>query len=252
MNTNPSSLPSEQPQGQRAFTITELLVVIAALALLLTLTAVASTRDQTLRAQCAEHLRKIALATTLIANDNADKLPVNGPGVNWPWDMSWNVGNRLTNYMSVQTLYCPASGFTSVDNSNLWVFSFTSYHIIGYAQTFSGTGLIGPTNINITLTPQRMPTTMPPLIVMPAPPASKRVLFADSTISTGNTLPPTPSDNFTQISGGFGKPHRTCHLDGALPAGGNLAMLDGHVEWRPFPLMVPRNASATGAPFWWW
>ena len=251
MNANPRSFPSDRPQAERAFTLTELLVVVAALALLVTLTAVASTRDQSLRAQCAENLHKLALATTIIANDNADKLPVNGPGTSFPWDMSWAVGNTFTNYMSVQTLYCPASGFSATDNNNLWVYGSPNFHVIGYAQTFSGTtSIVTPTNINTTLTPRRATATVPPFIVMPAPLASQRVLFADSTISIGNTLPPTPADNFTQIAGGFAKPHRTCHLDGALPAGGNLAMLDGHVEWRPFSLMVPRTAGT--APFWWW
>lgn len=253
MNTNLHSLPRNRRQNDSAFTKTELLVVVAVLALLLTLrlSALPSVKDQTLRGQCAEHLRQLALTTAIIANDNGDKLPSGSGTGSWPWDMAWSVGNTFTNYMPVQTLYCPASGFTSIDNSNLWVFAPSSYHVIGYAQTFSGTGLIGFTNLNTTLTPQRTTTTAPPIQILPAPLASQRVLFADSTISTGNILPPTPADNFTQILGGFSKPHRTCHLDGALPAGGNVAMLDGHVEWRRFSLMVVRNVPGAG-PYWWW
>lgn len=255
MKANPHSLSPGRLSRERAFTIIDLLVVVAVIALLLTLrlTAVASAKDQTLRGQCAEHLRQMALTTTIIANDNADKLPTNNlSGTGWPWDMSWSVGNTFTNYIPVQTLYCPASGFNFNDNSDLWVFGSPSYHVIGYAQTFSGTGLISATNLNTTLTPQRTLSTFPPIQLMPAPLASQRVLFADSTISLGNILPPTPADNFTHIVGGFvTKPHRTCHLDGALPAGGNLAMLDGHVEWRSFSLMVTRNSSGA-TPYWWW
>lgn len=253
MNANTHSPLSDRSQSRRAFTLTELLVVVAVVALLLTLhvAAVASAKDQTLRGQCAGHLRALALASTIIANENGDKFPANTAGVTWPWDMSVAVGNLLTNYTPVPTFYCPASGFTSVDNSNLWTYGGSSFRVIGYAQTFPGTGLIGPTNLNTTLTPQRMLSTVPPFLLMPAPLASQRVLFADSTISESNILPPTPADNFGDIAGGYAKAHRTCHMDGALPAGGNLAMLDGHVEWRPFSLMVPRN-SATGNPFWWW
>ncbi len=223
---------------------------MVALLLTLQLSAIQSTKDQTLRGECAEHLRRLALTTAIIANDNGDKLPPGAGASSFPWDMVWSVGNTFTNYMPVQTLYCPASGMTSVDNSNLWVFAPSSYHVIGYVQTFSGSGTLIPTNFNTTLTPQRI--TVPPIQTLPAPLASQRVLFADSTISAGNILPPTAADNFTQISGGYSKPHRTCHLDGALPAGGNLAMLDGHVEWRRFSLMVVRNSPGTPGPYWWW
>lgn len=260
MKDNHESLFPDRPPHQRGFTITELLVVVAVLALLLTLrlSALASVKDQTLRGQCAEHLRSLALATTIIANDNGDKLPSNASAsVNWPWDMIWSVGNTFTNYMPVQTLYCPASGFNSTDNSNLWVFGSPGYHVIGYAQTLPGTGLVGATNLNSTLTPQRTPTTAPPIQILPAPLASQRVLFADSTISasgeSSTNLTALLTYNWTDIEGGFaGKPHRTCHMDGVLPAGGNLAMLDGHVEWRSFRLMIPRTTVSGPTPVWWW
>ncbi len=46
------------------------------------------------------------------------------------------------------------------------------------------------------------------------------------------------------------KAHRTSHMAGFLPAGGNLAMLDGHVEWRKFDDMHVR-AAGSGPVFWW-
>jgi prepilin-type N-terminal cleavage/methylation domain-containing protein/prepilin-type processing-associated H-X9-DG protein len=246
---------------KRAFTLIELLVVIAVLALLLTLriSAFAKNKDQSLRAQCSAHLRQLALATTIIANDNADQLPTNSVGY-WPWDMSWNVGNTFTNYMSLQTLYCPASGFTPGGNNRLWTYVPGSYHIIGYAQTFPGPASVFYTNVNSTLTPQRIPLTGLPLtIVLPAPIASQRVLFADSTISAPGQNNPAQVSQYQwgNLPGGLGpnSPFRTDHLDGALPAGGNLAMLDGHVEWRSFPKMVPRSVNSVSGvtiPVWWW
>jgi prepilin-type processing-associated H-X9-DG protein len=59
------------------------------------------------------------------------------------------------------------------------------------------------------------------------------------------------------IQGGLGTAllHQTSHLNGKLPAGGNIGMLDGHVEWRKFAVMVPRsNPTANGVsiPVFWW
>jgi prepilin-type processing-associated H-X9-DG protein len=258
MNANPDSLSPGQP-GDRAFTRVELLVMVAVVALLLTLrlSALANARDQTLRAQGVGNLHRLALATTIFANDNGDKLPVNTGGT-WPWDMSWNVGNMFTNFMSVQTLYCPDSGFNSFENNLLWNFGAGSVHVTGYAQTFPGTATVPPTNVNTTLTPQRIVATQ----TLPAPSAGQRVLFADSTISLPGQNNPSQVSKYqwVNIAGGFVvggqiKPFRTSHMDGALPAGGNLAMLDGHVEWRAFPLMVPRsigNISGVSTPIWWW
>ena len=254
MNAKPHSLISDRSRPQGAFTLTELLVVVAVVTLLLTLriSAVASAKDQTLRGQCAGHLRALALATTIFANDNGDKLPSNFGGASyWAWDMTSPVGSELNNIVSIPTFYCPASGFTAQDNSNLWAYGGGSPHVIGYAQTFSGTGSLLPTNLNVTLTPQRIQAGSPSFQLMPAPLASQRVLFADATLSQSAVLPPTPADNFTDIAGGYVKHHRTSHMDGALPAGGNVAMLDGHVEWRPFSLMVIRT-TGSGAPYFWW
>jgi prepilin-type N-terminal cleavage/methylation domain-containing protein/prepilin-type processing-associated H-X9-DG protein len=258
MHLNADALSQICPKCNRGFTMVELLVVVAVVALLtLRLAAFASDKDQTLRAQCAGHLRQMALTTAILANDNGDNLPVNNISASsWPWDMAWNVGNTFTNYMPVQTLYCPASGFSSTDNSNLWVFGSPSWHVIGYAQTFSGTADLNSTNLNATLTPQRIPMPPPPSgLWMSAPLASRRVLFADSTISLPGQSSPALAFSYqwVDISGGYvGRKHRSCHMDGALPAGGNLAMLDGHVEWRNFSLMVPRSLSGISSPVWWW
>lgn len=249
MNPNPHFPFPDRLKSKGGFTLTELLVVIAVIALLFTLrlSALPGTRDQTLRGQCAGHLRQMALATTIIANDNGDKLLVNTFG-NWAWDMSWNVGNTLTNYMPLQTLYCPASGFNYDDNNRLWVYNLNEIHVIGYFQTFPGTADVFPTNLNTTLTPQRVQLSGGAVLT---PLASQRVLFADAVISTSNLLPPTPADNFTDVAGAYAKHHRTSHMDGALPAGGNAAMLDGHVEWRSFSVMVSRGPGASGR-YWWW
>jgi hypothetical protein len=47
------------------------------------------------------------------------------------------------------------------------------------------------------------------------------------------------------------KPFNSAHLQGGTtPIGGNEAMLDGHVEWRPFQYMIARSdASEVDPPF---
>jgi prepilin-type processing-associated H-X9-DG protein len=38
-------------------------------------------------------------------------------------------------------------------------------------------------------------------------------------------------------------------LNSRIPAGGNLSMLDGHVEWRPFQQFIPRAGGNEGPAF---
>lgn len=229
-----------------AFTLTELLVVLAVVSLLLVLrlSALGNAKDQALIAACAGNLRELTQTTIIYANENGDKFPPSGGVASWPWDMAWNVGNTFTQNIVLQRMYCPASGMTPEDNISLWNFGAPSFHVIGYSTTFPGISLLVQTNVNNTLTPRRIQNGA---IYFPAPSAANRVLFADATLSTANS--PTPAANFTHILGGFAKAHRTDHLDGLLPSGGNVGMLDGHVEWRGFSQMVPRT---TIAPYFWW
>jgi prepilin-type processing-associated H-X9-DG protein len=60
------------------------------------------------------------------------------------------------------------------------------------------------------------------------------------------------SYNYTSITGSYPMRLRTSHLDRFLPDGGNLAMLDGHVEWRVFSQMHVRTPPASGTPVFWW
>ena len=63
---------------------------------------------------------------------------------------------------------------------------------------------------------------------------------------TGN-FPADNGYNWTAIDGGYTfegapKPHISAHMKtGTIPDGGNIGMVDGHVEWRPFPQMINRT-----------
>jgi prepilin-type N-terminal cleavage/methylation domain-containing protein/prepilin-type processing-associated H-X9-DG protein len=236
------------------FTLTELLVVIAIIAILFSLqwAGLAGAKSRTRVAQCAANLKQFTMVVELYGGDNNNKLPPNSYQFsNWAWDLYIDAFNDLVRYGATRNLmYCPAA--PEQNNDGLW--NFGGIHVIGYAVTFPGTASLAATNFNSSLIPQR--TVFGPASLPPAP-ASKRVLLADATISQHGqrNVQNRMANTYTGINGSGIVVHHTSHLDGALPTGGNLGMLDGHVEWRKFNDMVPRtdpNATGFNPPVFWW
>jgi hypothetical protein len=57
---------------------------------------------------------------------------------------------------------------------------------------------------------------------------------------------------YSGIIGGYKPlPHRCAHLSGSMPAGDNVAMLDGSARWRNFVDMIPRTSVRSVPTFWW-
>jgi prepilin-type processing-associated H-X9-DG protein len=237
--------------SRRAFTFIELLVVVCLLALLVITQwpALAKATHQTTRAQCVANLRQVTMAFHIYAAENGDKLPVATAGF-WAWDIPWNLGTTLGNYgASRNTLYCPANLSQNIDA--LWNYVANSYRVIDYALTLAGGTSISSTNWNATLTPQ--PIAFGPAIIRP-PLASQKVLVADATLSQPgqDNEAIRNSYNYTSIQSGYATPLRTSHVDRYLPSGGNLGMVDGHVEWRVFQQMHVRTPPGSGTPVFWW
>lgn len=242
------------------FTLVELLVVIGVIAVLIVvqLPALAGAKSQSKIAICASHVRQIALACQIYANENNNRLPVPAGGGNWAWDVSGTTISALLNSgAQTNTFYCPGTAprFTDTQNwagpgATLWIFSGGSFRVIGYALALSGASGMNPTNENSSILPEAIGNF--PLAGMTTTyGVSDRVLVADATISLGSAVPgyAHPENNYTDIAGGFPIHHVSPHLKGNVPAGGNLGFKDGHVEWRDFEFMTPRT---TGGTYFWW
>jgi prepilin-type processing-associated H-X9-DG protein len=240
---------------ERAFTLTDLVVCVAIIALLvcLALPALAGGKDRTRVAQCAANLRQFTLAMHVYGHEFGDKLPTATVG-SWPLDMPWAVGSFVERIGSKwTTMYCPGTRvrFTDDDNYRLYTWAPNNYRIVGYALTFPGTAALSITNRNATLTPRSMPFGP---VMLPTSSPAQQVLLADATLSqpgqSGEALRNTY--NYTDIVGAYLKRHISAHLDSNLPAGGNVGMLDGHVEWRKFQDMHVRTVEGAGTPVFWW
>jgi len=258
-----------------AFTLIELLVVIAIIAILaaLLLPALARAKERAQRIQCLNNVHQIMIALNTYSADYKDKLPrLDPPGsAAWLWDMPWDAGEAMLSSMAgkKKSFYCPGTAprFTDTENfadttapqRNLWDWGKvsgnldTGFHIPGYVFAFSGQySLLIVSNQNTTLQSESVRlSTLPNAPTLPAPPLTERVVAADATISSpaNGCYAQRNTYNYTEVDGGFYKPHLSPHLNGNVPKGGNLGFKDGHGAWRKFDQMDQR---ATGGQSFWW
>jgi prepilin-type processing-associated H-X9-DG protein len=113
----------------QAFTLVELLVVIATLAVLsaMLLPALARSSAQPKAAACTANFRQWAVSANLYANDYQDRLPSFDPygGGSFAWDVGTGICTNLGFYgMTVPTWFCPFRP-NELDAANTWVNQWT-------------------------------------------------------------------------------------------------------------------------------
>jgi prepilin-type processing-associated H-X9-DG protein len=267
-----SEKPDRPYAGNRAFTRMDLLALLASLTLLLfiVLPALGRVSGKTIIAQCAANLEQYDMALQIYGGENQDNLPSISGSVNWAWDAPTSYLALITNTgVKWTSLYCPGTSarFTEQDNWFLWNYEPGVFGVLGYATTVPGVASMQgttlgtysfATNVNATLTMQRIAYNFGYFPVQPG----SRPLVADATLMLNNGVPPPAGPalnaamltyNWFYIYGGYFIPHLSPHLNGLIPLGGNVGMLDGHVEWRNLTNMLPRAGDGTsGAPCFFW
>lgn len=207
--------------GVQGFTLIELMVTIAVIAILAALILAALSRGKSsgIRTQCINNLRQLGLACRMYADEHQDQLPTPKVKVgNWPWDIEKKACDDFAAAgVTRPVFFCP--GFPDQNNDFLWDFPYP-FRVIGYVHTFPNAALLFKTNIN-----DRMSEAADP---------SARVLMADATFCND-------VGDFTKLKGAWDQFHRTSHLHGSQPLGGNILFLDNHVAWRRFKEMEQRT-----------
>jgi len=144
-------------------------------------------------------------------------------------------------------LYCPS--YNRQNDDEAWNFYkyYPGYNVrvLGFAFAIPGAGRVIATN---TFDRISNPSTLA------GRPLTDCALVADATVSIGENMANRSANTYVDLAAGFfTKKHSSPHLNGKLPAGGNLLMLDSHAEWRSFNRMIVRTSpNDAGAPAFWW
>ena len=246
--------PKSSSPTPQAFTLIELLVVIAIIAILaaLLLPTLTSAKEKASRTACKSNLHQIAIGLRMYGDDSREKLPYTSTGSgDWMWDLSPAHGDLLASSCGrKEVLYCPGNGgkykLESVDN--WWHYNGDTRRVTHYGWLMKRANVddaaihAGP---NTTQDGKRFLTTFNTTNI------ANTELVVDVVITTTPT-----SGDFTRVPStatgipGFQGYHQSSHISLGKALGGNILMLDLHVEWRKLQFMKARYQSGS-SPYYW-
>lgn len=240
MRTSCRRLQSRRCPGS-GFTLVELLVVIAVLALLLAILAPALTslKTQTKRILCATQQRELSKALFLYAGNNRQTFPHAGRSGWWMWDISVAQRDAIRDSGAPrEVFYCPENEAQNIDT--LW--NFGGFCVTGYYFMIKRDSWGSGQMVNVVF--GRVPEINDP---------GNMPIVADAIISSfmGGSVNDPNCHDFGYAKGGHAIPHTSPHMedDGFLPAGGNCVFGDGSVRWRPLKKMTWHKGNT---PYHWW
>jgi|SRR5665213_484319 len=270
-----SRMPSASSKaGAKAFTLIELLTVIAIIAILaaILLPALARARERAQAVICLNNTKQLMLATSIYAGDNGDRLPYNlgmvgsqfRTDLNWVNNvMTWDLSSDNTNTATLtkaglgafvsgnaSVYHCPSDqALSSVQRAAGWTARIRSYSMnamVGDAGNFSTNGY----NSNNPGYKQFFKTTQ-----IPTP--SEIFVFLDEhpdSINDGYFLNKSPHKHTYTASANTGTYNKAQWTD--LPASYHngaaaFSFADGHVvlhRWTVASTVLPARPAAAALP----
>ncbi len=262
---------------RRAFTLIELLIVVAIIAILLSilLPALQSAKEKARRIACAGNLKVTGSALNFYATEYKGNYPILYES-HWPHDVSFYTADYIIKQGATRdAFFCPSRRKYSEaigggkDDPRFWQYTLQSNNVTGPWPWLDETNVDKYRNYRVThyfwlmdVEQDDLPGREWEIAGYPQKGWVRKVnayrrkqghgleplkypeTFELITEATYSEQPNVESANYGSIHTDFWNkwqiPHRTNHLaPGGRPAGGNIFFVDGHASWRPFEQMWP-------------
>ncbi len=251
------------------FTLIELLVVIAIIAILMAvlMPALQRVRVQTRQRVCASQIRQQLLSFTMWGDQNNGVLPLPSYQGYWLWDMDIKTVNfMLDSGMVKKMFYCPCNANMSKYMDHFWTYNCTwnsqTQRLTGgtNASIVSGYCYIlddqqGNRAKSVTIRNDQNKTGSKKWLRTTSDKnGANRELCIDATLGQVDSTRKYGYNFGSITSGGTWSGEKIFDSSNHVktdeePYGGNIGMLDGHVEWRTFQNMEARY-NANPVFFW--